>query len=68
MKIANDHAKKWFTEIKRLLEKEDNYFLDPVLDFTMAEAKSAANSEKNKPCTLIKQMYNKQIKKKWPQE
>ena len=32
MKIANDHAKKWFTEIKRLLEKEDNYFLDPVLD------------------------------------
>ena len=59
MKIANDHAKKWFTEIKRLLEKEDTYFLDPVLEFTMAEAKIAANSEKTKPCTLIKTMYNK---------
>lgn len=59
MKIANDHAKKWFSEIKRLLEKEDSYFLEPVLDITMAEAKSAANSEKNNPCTLIKLMYNK---------
>ena len=68
MKVANDHAKKWFTEIKRLLEKEDNYFLDSVLDFTMQEAKSAANSEKNKPCTLIKLMYNKYYKRNYPKE
>ena len=32
----------------------------------MKEAKAAATSEKNKPCTLIKLMYNKMYKNNYP--
>ena len=67
MKVAHDHAKKWFKEIKAILEKEEENFLEPSLNnFTMKEAKAAATSEKNKPCTLIKLMYNKMYKNNYP--
>ena len=68
MKVAYDHAKKWFKEIKAILEKEEENFLDPSLNITMREAKAAATSEKNKPCTLIKLMYNKIYKRNYPKE
>ena len=29
MKVAHEHAKKWFKEIKSILEKDEENFLDP---------------------------------------
>ena len=31
MKVAYDHAKMWFGEIKKALEKDDGFFLEPSL-------------------------------------
>ena len=31
MKVAYDHAKMWFGEIKKALEKDEGFFLEPSL-------------------------------------
>ena len=50
MKVAYDHAKMWFGEIKKALEKDDGFFLEPSLGIQISEAKVAAASDKKKPC------------------
>ena len=58
MKVANDNAKIWFGEIKKMLEQEDT---EPILDglTNVAIAKSAAKDKK-----LIRILYSKWMQKK----
>ena len=51
MKVANDNAKVWFGEMKRLLEQDDTEsFLDGVC--SVSTAKNAAKNKK-----LIRTIY-----------